>query len=271
VTAFEFLAVPARPAKPRATGLTEIRGPYATLLGPRALRDVLELAGAHVDSLKFPGASFALVPEDRVRELVAIAHEHEVKVSTGGFLEWVLMRDPAQVPRFLRTAAELGFDVAEISTGYLTVGPDDLLRLVDVARDAGLVPKPEIAIQVGAGSGIEDPAALAAIDAPELSRAVHTGRRLLEHGVELLMVESEGITETVDRWRREAVEALVDALGERHLMFEAADPAVMSWLIARYGPDVNLFIDHSQVLIAETFRRGTWGDERLFGRVVRYP
>jgi hypothetical protein len=30
------------------------------------------------------------------------------------------------------------------------------------------------------------------------------------------------------------VEALVDALGERRLMFEAADPAAMSWLIARY-------------------------------------
>lgn len=149
------------------------------------------------------------------------------------------------------------------------MGPD--ARRHDTVRAADLEPRPEIAIQIGAGSGIEDAEALAAIDTPEVSRAIERARRAIEHGVGLVMIESEGITETVGSWRRGVVETLVRELGERRLMFEAADAAVLEWLIGRYGPDVNLFVDHSQVLIAEAFRRGTWGADRLFGRVVRLP
>jgi len=43
--AFEFLRVNQREAKPRRRGLTEIRGPYYTPLGPRYLQDLLETMG----------------------------------------------------------------------------------------------------------------------------------------------------------------------------------------------------------------------------------
>jgi phosphosulfolactate synthase (CoM biosynthesis protein A) len=38
--------------------------------------------GHHVDGLKFAGGSFSLFPEDKLRELIDIAHEHGVYVST---------------------------------------------------------------------------------------------------------------------------------------------------------------------------------------------
>lgn len=38
--------------------------------------------GHHIDGLKFAGGSFALFPEDKLRELIDLAHEHGVYVST---------------------------------------------------------------------------------------------------------------------------------------------------------------------------------------------
>ena len=50
------------PAKPRTRGVTEIRGPYYTPMGRRYLEDVLETMGRYVDTLKFAGGSFTLMP-----------------------------------------------------------------------------------------------------------------------------------------------------------------------------------------------------------------
>jgi phosphosulfolactate synthase (CoM biosynthesis protein A) len=38
--------------------------------------------GTHVDGLKFAGGSFSLFPEKPLRELIDLAHEHDVYVST---------------------------------------------------------------------------------------------------------------------------------------------------------------------------------------------
>jgi hypothetical protein len=46
--AFAFLRLNQREEKPRQRGLTEIRGPYYSALGPRYLRDLLETVG-HVE------------------------------------------------------------------------------------------------------------------------------------------------------------------------------------------------------------------------------
>ncbi len=59
---FPFLRLNERPAKPRTRGITEIRGPYYTPMGVRYLQDVLETMGAYVDSLKYAGGSFTLMP-----------------------------------------------------------------------------------------------------------------------------------------------------------------------------------------------------------------
>ena len=86
--------------------MTEIRGPYYTPVGRRYLEDVLETMGDYVDTLKFAGGSFALMPREAVRALNDLCHEHDVEVSTGGFLEYVLTQGadavaalPRRVPR----------------------------------------------------------------------------------------------------------------------------------------------------------------------------
>src|SRR5437870_7553133 len=88
--AFAFVKVNQRPGKPRQRGVTEIRGPYYTPMGKRYLQDVLETMGTYVDALKFAGGSFSLMPRAAVKDLLDVAHQHNVAVSTGGFIEHVV-------------------------------------------------------------------------------------------------------------------------------------------------------------------------------------
>jgi phosphosulfolactate synthase (CoM biosynthesis protein A) len=84
--AFSFLHVNEHYAKPRRRGVTEIRGPYYTVVGRRYLEDLLETMGAYVDTLKYAGGSSSLMPREVVRELNELCHRYQVEVSTGGFL-----------------------------------------------------------------------------------------------------------------------------------------------------------------------------------------
>src|SRR3954447_20220626 len=92
--AFPFLSSGHRPPKPRMRGVTEIRGPYYSVIGPRYLEDVLDTMGEYVDALKFAGGSFTLMPERALAEIIETAHAHDVLVSTGGFIEHVLTQGP---------------------------------------------------------------------------------------------------------------------------------------------------------------------------------
>jgi phosphosulfolactate synthase (CoM biosynthesis protein A) len=264
--AFRFLHLNERSPKPRRVGITEIRGPYYMPVGPRYLHDVLDTMGAYVDALKFAGGAFALMPRQAVSNLIEICHAHQVLVSTGGFIEYVLGQGAAAVDRYLREARDLGFDVIELSSGFITIPTGDLLRLVEKVKRLGLIAKPEIGIQFGAG-GASDEAVLKAEGTRDSEWLIGQGRRFLDAGAVLLMIESEGITEQVSTWRTEVIARVAAALGLERVMFEAADPAVFAWYIKMYGPDVNLFVDHSQIVQLEYLRAGIWGPQNLWGRV----
>ena len=149
--AFPFLHANHRPSKPRTRGLTEIRGPYYSVMGPRYLSDVLDTMGEHVDALKFAGGSFTLMPEPALSKIIEIAHDHNVLVSTGGFIEHVLTQGPDATDRYIDEVARLGFDILEISAGFISIPTDDILRLVERVQSAGVKAKPEVGIQFGAG------------------------------------------------------------------------------------------------------------------------
>jgi phosphosulfolactate synthase (CoM biosynthesis protein A) len=199
--AFAFLELNARPAKPRSRGVTEIRGPYYTPVGRPCLADLLETMGACVDTLKYAGGSFALMTRDALRALNELCHEHDVDVSTGGFLEHVLTR-------------------------------------AEGTRDVG--------------------------------QAIELAKQHLDAGAQMIMIESEGITEQVREWRTDAVGRIVSKLGLEQVMFEAADPAVFRWYMRTHGVDVNLFVDHSQIVQLECLRAGIWGTDDTWGRMLTY-
>src|SRR6266571_2608320 len=129
---FPFLRINEREVKPRKRGLTEIRGPYYSIVGRRYLEDLFEMMGAYVDSLKFAGGSFTLMPEGALREIVDLCHKHEVLVSTGGFIERVLVQGNEAVRQYVTECKKLGFDIIEISAGFVSISTDDWLRLIEL-------------------------------------------------------------------------------------------------------------------------------------------
>ena len=109
-----------------------IRGPYYTPIGKRYLFDILETMGACIDSPKFADGSFSLFPRWTLTEMIDLCHQHDVMVSTGGFLERILAhQDALVVDQYIQECKDFGFDIVEISTGFLTIPRDGSLRLVE--------------------------------------------------------------------------------------------------------------------------------------------
>lgn len=272
-TGFGFVRHNPLPPKPRSRAVTEIRGPYYTVMGTRYLSDVLETMGAHVDGLKFAGGSFSLFPEDKLRELIDLAHANGVYVSTGGWMEHILASSGGDmsgaVDKYLAKCKDVGFDVIELSTGFLSLPGDDWLRLADRVHKAGLKPKPELGIQFGAG-GDTEAAELESIGTSDPSKVINMAKNFVDAGVERMMIESEGITENVKTWRTDVIQAIIREVPMEKVMFEAADPSVFNWYIREFGVDVNLFVDHSQIVQLAGLRAGIWGKSDTFGKITTF-
>lgn len=266
---FNFLRRNDRGSKPRQTGLTEIRGPYYSVMGKNYLTDVLDTMHPYADSLKFAGGSFTLFPDEALKSIIDTAHDYDVLVSTGGFIEYVLTQGEDAVDSYIKACKRVGFDIIELSAGFITLPTDDWLRLVEKVNKAGLKAKPEVGIQFGAG-GDTAASLLESEGTQDPEWAIQQAERFLDAGAYLIMIESEGITENVNTWRTDVVAKIINRLGLEKVMFEAADPPVFSWYIKNYGPEVNVFVDHSQIVQLECLRQGIWGTQSLFGRVLSY-
>lgn len=185
------------------------------------------------------------------------------------YLEDVLTRRGGAVDRSLEECRELGLDIVEISSGFVMLPADDLVRLTTTVRKAGLKAKPEVGIQFGAGgaSAIE---ALEAEGTRHVGYAIELAKRHLHTGAAMSVVESEGITEQVREWPTDVVARIASELGLDNVMFEAADPAVFTWYVKNYDADANLFVDHSQTVHLDCLRAGIWGTHDTWGRILTY-
>src|SRR5437870_4027293 len=79
-----------------------------------------------------------------------------------------------------------------------------------------------------------------------------------------------GNTENVKSWKTEVVAKIINALGLAQVMFEAAEPEVFSLYLKHYGPEVHMFIDHSQIVQLEALRSGLWATKDTWCRILSY-
>ncbi|HKZ66381.1 MAG TPA: phosphosulfolactate synthase [Chitinophagaceae bacterium] len=263
---FGFLKTNPRGAKPRKEGITEIRGPYYTVMGRFYLKDVLETMGQYIDSLKFAGGSFTLLPKDVLHDIIETAHANNVLVSTGGFIEYVMTQGKEAVEKYIAACKQAGFDIIELSCGFITLTTNDWLHLIKMVQRAGLKAKPEIGIQFGAG-GATPEKDLKAEGIRDMAQVVYQAKCFFKAGVDMIMIESEGITENTNPWRTDIIAQFMNELDPQKLMFEAADPPVFEWYIKNYGHNINLFVDHSQIVQLECLRSGIWGTKSTWGRI----
>jgi phosphosulfolactate synthase (CoM biosynthesis protein A) len=267
--AFEWLQRNYRAEKPRKVGLTEIRAAYYSNFGLNYFKDILEMSGNYVDSIKFAGGSFTFMNPKKIKELNDLAHQYGVLVSTGGFMEYVLTKGKEAVRKYIAECKEMGFDIIEISTGFISIPTSDWQHVIEDVQKAGLKAKPEVGIQFGAG-GDTNAAELRQEGVQDVDYAIQQAKRFLEAGAYIIMMESEGVTENATPWRVDVPAKFINALGLEKVMFEAADPQVFKWYIKNYGSEVNLFVDHSQIVQLECIRQGIWGTNDVWGRIVSY-
>ena len=88
-------------------------------------QNVFLTIGAYIDSLKFAGCSFTFMPEETVRSIIELCHKNDVLVSTGGFIERVLAQGSDAVRKYTAECKRIGFDIIEISAGFISIPTDD--------------------------------------------------------------------------------------------------------------------------------------------------
>lgn len=136
--------------------------------------------------------------------------------------------EPSLVDRYIAEAKALGFDVIELSTGFISLPSDAMLLLIEKVKAADLKAKPELGIQFGAG-GDTSARELESEGTRDVGWLIAQAKRALDAGADIIMIESEGITENVKAWRTDVVASIINELGLKKVMFEAADPEVFEW------------------------------------------
>jgi phosphosulfolactate synthase (CoM biosynthesis protein A) len=159
----------------------------------------------------------------------------------------------------------------EISSGLAPIPLDDKVEIIKQVKRRGMIAKPEISLMIGAGAGTH-----VAGYKPKLRGVddlMKETRAHLKAGAQIMMLESEGITEDLppNKWRTDVVKKLVSEFGFKSWMFESSDPPVFKWYLKNFGSNVNLFIDHSQIVEYTAWRTKLWGDPEIWkGKKLSY-
>ncbi|XP_020517884.1 protein HEAT-STRESS-ASSOCIATED 32 isoform X3 [Amborella trichopoda] len=258
-----------RPEKPRRFGVTEMRGPNYSLMNQNVIQDILESMGQFVDGLKFSEGSHSLMAKNAIKKITELAHSHDVYVSTGDWAEHILRKGPTAFEEYVHECKNLGFDTVELNAGSLRISEEHLWRFIRLIKKAGLKAKPNFGVRFEASDiPVAGDRAYGAYILPvsrkldlveDVDLLIRRAERCLEAGADMIMIDADGVSKYADSLRADLVAKIVGRLGLEKTMFEASTPETSEWFIKRYGPKVNLFVDHSQVMKLECLRGGNLG------------
>lgn len=241
-----FLGVPARPDKPRSTGLTHVIDKGLNL---QEIDGMFDTAGAFVDIVKLGwGTSYVT---NNLEQKISLYHSFATPVVCGGTLfEAVYARD--KVDEFKAWLTEHRFSHVEISDGTIEIPRDRKLELIaDFARDFTVLS------EVGSKDAEVD-------IAPDLW--VRWMREELDAGAWRVIAEGReggtaGIYSSSGELRTGLVDEIERALPFELLIWEAPTRESQAWFIKHFGTNVNLGnIPPDEVIPLETLRLGLRGD-----------
>lgn len=242
----DFLNLPARPAKPRAVGVTHVLDKGLPAPQTEAL---LESAGEFIDIWKFGWGTAYLDREFETK--LALLARHGVRACLGGTLLEIAWSQ-GRVEECLRWAADAGVPLVEVSRGVMPIPLADKARLVaraarsfTVLTEVGMK-DPERQLDLGQWKSevIEDLAAGAWL-------VVTEGR---ESGTVGTYDASGAVIE-------EVIDAVAGVAGHERVLFEAPRKDQQAWCINRFGSDVNLGnVAVDDVISLEALRLGLRAD-----------
>ncbi|HVW35595.1 MAG TPA: phosphosulfolactate synthase [Acidimicrobiia bacterium] len=242
----DFLALPERTSKPRQRGITHVidRGlPISTL------ESLLDVAGAHIDFVKF-GWGTAYVSR-HIRAKVVACQEAKVRTCVGGTL-LELATVQGKLREFVRWADSLAFDALEVSEGTVELGSGVKEGLIAaISRD--------FCVLAEVGSKDADEPVLPGVWAAQMVRDLDAGADfVIAEGRESGTVGLYGPDGTI---RESLVGALLAGVPADRIIFEAPVSAQQKWFVRHLGVDVNLGnIAPDEVIALETLRRGLRAD-----------
>jgi len=220
-----FLDLPPRMAKPRRSGITHVLDAGIPL---RAAADLLEMCGTYIDVWKFGwGLAYLDVNVEAKLDLLAT---HRILASPGGTLLEIAWAQ-GRAAEFLAWARACGFPCVEVSAGTIPIDAAAKTRLIADAAEHFIV-----LAEVGA----KDPA----VQLGPAEWAAEAARDL-EAGATWVLAEGRasgtvGIFSRTGTVREDVVAAIVAAVGQDCVVFEAPREEQQAWFIRRFGPDVNL-------------------------------
>ena len=241
-----FLELPARTVKPRTSGLLHVLDDGMSVA---EARQHLGVAAPLIDIWKF-GWGTAYIDQN-LEEKLELLDRHGVRACTGGTLLEIAWAQGA-VTQFLDWALAVGFPCVEVSSGTVTLTRAEKSGLISVAaqrfgvlaeigrKDAGAEVRPgqwaaDAEADLGAGAGY----------------VVTEGR---DSG-------TVGLYEPDGSVRADVADAVVSAIGVERVLFEAPQRAQQTWLIRRYGANVNVGnVRPGAALSVEALRLGLRSD-----------
>jgi phosphosulfolactate synthase len=241
-----FLALPPRSAKPRAQGITHIFDKGLTIA---AIEGLYEVAGDYIDVAKLGwGSSYITC---NLKEKISLYRSLATPVVCGGTL-FEVSYTLGKLDGYKKWMSANGLTHVEISDGTIDLPRERKLELIaDFARDFTVLS------EVGSKDA-------EVVFAPY--EWVNWIKEELKAGSWKVITEGrEGGTAGIFRPSGEMREGLIEEIAHdipiNDLIFEAPLKAAQSWMIAHYGPEVNLGnIPPEEALGLEALRLGLRSD-----------
>jgi phosphosulfolactate synthase len=236
IVPFTFVELPRARSqtKPRATGLTMVADfglPYGMV------EDMLEMAGRYIDLGKIAVGTSRLYDLGYLRKKLALYRRHRVRPFIGGqFQEYVYaVYGKRALPRFLREARRVGFDVVEVSDNCVPLSPRQRREQIRLAVGAGLAVFGEVG-----SKDMKNDARLLVSQAEDCFAA----------GAELVLVEAAELIEN-GKPKLKLINGIRRALDMSKVLIELPGPWIhgvtlsavedmKKFLVAEFGPDVNI-------------------------------
>jgi len=217
--------------RPRSIGVTMV---IDTGVGPVGLRDLLALAGDHVDHWKFGFGTSALMPLTALQQKLETLRQYNILTYPGGtLLEAAVVQEHCRV--FMMRAAKLGFGAVEISEGTIDLPGERRRRMIDCARNAGLIPVTEV--------GRKDP-----LRQPNADELAEQALLDLAWGASWVIVEGResgrgiGIFDQEGEVRASFLTRITSLVGDAssRLIWEAPLRSQQAYLVRHFGANVSL-------------------------------
>jgi phosphosulfolactate synthase len=224
-------------------------------LGPRGVKDFLEISGKYVDFAKLGWGTSAIHRKDILKEKIELYKYYGVKPYPGGtLLEVAYTQD--KMDQFLLEAQQLGFEAIEISDGTVEISPEDRVEIIGKVKDWGFKAITEV--------GKKDPKKDREI---ELYRKVEMVNEDIDSGADWVLLEAReggkgiGIYDEKGNVKEDEVQIFMDNTNTGMIIWEAPQKNQQVYFILNMGPNVNLGnIAPEEIISLETMRRGLRGD-----------